>query len=134
REDELPLGTRSVKALAGSRRTVAEPRVPRPQVDAGRARLVRIVLARHRRPLRPPPRPHGAEVHLLRDIARGQNLPLHGLEPRLRSEPLSSPGAFRRLEADEDAELRDRNADPREVQDPVPKRLAQCAVAEDGPL
>src|SRR5207302_10301801 len=96
--------------------------IPGPEVDAGGAGFVRIVLAGHRRPLRPAPGPDGAELHLLRDVARGENLPLHRLEPRLRRESLAPAAALRRLEADEVAELRDGDANLRKVENPVSER------------
>ena len=133
-QNRLPLGARAVEALARRRGAVAECRVARPEVDAGSLRLVRIVLAGHCLPLGPAPRPDGAELHLLSDVARGQHLPLHRLEPRLGREPLAPAGALRRLEADEDAELRDGDADLREVEDPVPERLPQRPVPEDRSL
>ena len=94
-----------------------------------------IVLGRFGGVLRPSPRPDGVGVHLFRNLLRGERLQLDRLEPRgRRLQSFASAGTPRRLEAKEETELRGRDANPREVEDRVPKRLAQIAAAKDWAL
>src|SRR5207253_9351873 len=66
-QDDLPFGPRGVEVLAARLRPVAKLRAPRPEVDAGGRRFVRVVLGRALPEDTPPPRPDRAQAELLRD-------------------------------------------------------------------
>ena len=74
-------------------------------------------------------------MHFLRDLLRGEHLELHGLEPcACRLEPFASTRSLRRLEAEEDPELRGRDAERGEIGERVAELLAQRAASEHRPL
>src|SRR5204863_2571584 len=117
RKAQLALDPRTVESLARGCWPVAEGGIARPQVDARGARLVGIVLAGRRRVLGPAPGPDAVELHLLRHLLRGEGLQLHRLEPRIgRLQPFAPAGPLRRLEAQEDPELRGGNPELSEVE------------------
>src|SRR5207237_5339654 len=102
-EDELPFRPRGVELLSGDLRSVAELRVARPEIDAGRERLVRVVLGDA--PDAPAPRPDRAQADLLRDLLRGQGLELAHLEPLPQRRAVAASEAGRRVAAEHDSEL-----------------------------
>ena len=62
-------------------RPVAERLIPGPEVDARSGRLVGVDARRAERS--PSPRPHGAELHVGRDLLRSERLPLDHSQPGL---------------------------------------------------
>src|SRR5262249_44492215 len=66
---------------AGPPGAVAEGRRAHPEPDARGLAEIGVLVVRVRRPA---PRPDRREVQLLGDLLRGEGLPLHDLEPRLR--------------------------------------------------
>src|SRR5207237_6096878 len=131
REDELPFRPRGVELLSGHLRAVAELRVTRPEVDAGRERLVRVVLGDA--PDAPAPRPDRAQADLLRDLLRGQGLQLGHLEPLPQRRAVAASEAGRRVEAEHDSDLAHRDARVRERGDPPPKDVAYVPAAGERP-
>src|SRR5262249_10501267 len=95
--------------------------------------FLRFCLPRRPPPPPPPPRPEGPPPPPPRNKPRRQGLPLDRLEPGLQRELLAPARALRRLEAEEEPELRHRDADLREVEDPVAERLPQGPVPVDRP-
>ncbi len=124
REHDLSLVTGLVESLRRDLRAVAELRVARPEVDAGRRRLVRVVLGRGLAPHRPAPRPDRAETELFRDLFRGKRLQLRDLQPREQRRVLAPTRARRRVEAEHDPELARRDAH---------RGVRRDAVAEERP-
>ena len=111
REIERTRGQVGIEAGDGRGRGVAERRVARPQVGAGRGLLVGVGAARRReRP--PPPRPDGREPELARDGEAGLRLELDDLEPRRRRlQPRPAAVGVTRLEAEHQPDARGRDAE-----------------------
>src|SRR4029079_7014176 len=57
RQDQLPLGARAHEPFAGRAGAVAQTRTSRPEIDARRFRLCRVVFPWRRRPFGPTPGP-----------------------------------------------------------------------------
>ena len=133
RESELAFDAGRVEVLSQLRGRVAELRVPRPEVRADSVGLVGVATGFAVGP--PPPRPHGRDIHLRRDLAGCQRLPLDHAEPLLaRAQALAPARPGRALEAEHQADPRDGDADLDEPCDAASQPGAQSAIREQRPL
>ena len=123
-QDQLTLGQRCVEPATGHLRPCTEAVVSRPEVHAGRRRLVGIAIGR--RPLAPPPGPDRGQRDLAADLLDREHLPLDRVEPGARGlQVLAAALARVRVKSEEDPDLRHGDPDRRQIGDSLAEGIAQ---------